>query len=67
MVTWPELTAFTINVKLPGKPDILYSPLLGLRPVAIELDSRLTTSAGDFGLLTLRIGIGAPIVQAGLR
>ena len=32
-----------------------------------DLDTRLTTSARDFGLLTLRIGVGATMLQAGLR
>ena len=32
-----------------------------------DLDTRLTTSARDFGLLILRIGVGAPMLQAGLR
>ena len=35
--------------------------------MATELDTRLTTSARDFGLLALRIGVGAPMVQAGLK
>ena len=32
-----------------------------------DLDTRLTTSARDFGLLTLRIGVGAPMLHAGVR
>ncbi len=35
--------------------------------MATELDTRLTTSARDFGLLVLRIGVGVPILQAGLK
>ena len=35
--------------------------------MAADLDTRLTTSARDFGLLTLRIGVGAPMLQAGVR
>jgi putative oxidoreductase len=35
--------------------------------MATDLDPRLTTSAGDVGLLALRIGIGAPMPHAGLK
>lgn len=32
-----------------------------------EFDARLTTSGRDFGLLVLRLAVGAAILQAGLR
>lgn len=35
--------------------------------MATELDTRLSTSARDFGLLALRVGVGAPMLQAGLK
>ena len=61
------LTAFTVDAGLPGKPYVVYRPLIGLPAMTADLDTRLTTSARDFGLLTLRIGVGAPMLHAGVR